>query len=179
MEIERLDEQILQGEAEIERLGRALEDLERRRDLLKGFVDGSRRLRDDLARGGSIGDGIAVGTVIPPPVTRNSPYRTYAEAKGARSRRRAYMADVFTEALGILTDHPEGRPMTAREIHRLHGRRHELTPKQLYVMMYKRVSQGKHLRTVAGRFWPIDRPVPPGWEGDGPDGGAPAGDQVD
>ena len=168
MDAHHLETEIERAEAELGRIAHAIAEMERRRALLQDYVESSRKLRDDLARDEAQAAGRRVNDAVPPPVPRGAEFASDADASAARSRRRAYMAEVVQEAIEILNAHPEGRPLSAGEIHPLHSRRDEFTPKELYIAMYKRVTQGRHLRAVNGRFWPLERPLPAGWSEKGP-----------
>lgn len=76
------------------------------------------------------------------------------------SSRRAN-AKIIDEAIEIVLKH--GRPMTAPQILPEHSHAHLMTPETLYRLVYNRVISGS-LYSLAGAFWPIDKPIPQGWD---------------
>lgn len=166
-----MDPKVLAGEiaaieTELEDLNRGIDQMTHRRDLLRDYVESMRALHADLA---DEVDGVAMHLSrpwLPPPVTLRSGPEGAVERTNGRSRRRAFMADVVREAVEILYSDPGDQPMSAGEIHARLSRRDALTPKQLYVALYKRVAQGKYLQMSDGMFWPRDRPPPLWWNGD-------------
>ena len=57
----------------------------------------------------------------------------------------------------------KGEPMSAPEIHAIHPLKHRLSVEALYRLLYNRVVSRK-LSTMSGAFWPVDEPLPFGWE---------------
>lgn len=57
----------------------------------------------------------------------------------------------------------KGEPMSAPDIHAIHPLAHRLSVEALYRLLYNRVVSRK-LSTMSGAFWPVDEPLPFGWE---------------
>ena len=74
---------------------------------------------------------------------------------------RKYNRKVVDEAMAIVASH--GRPMTAAEIHPQHPNASELSTEALYRLIYNRVITGS-LYSFAGAFWPVNKPIPEGWD---------------
>jgi hypothetical protein len=53
--------------------------------------------------------------------------------------------------------------MSAPEIHPIHPLRDQVDVQTLYRLLYNRVTS-RNLRNVGGAFWPINQPLPQGWE---------------
>lgn len=80
--------------------------------------------------------------------------------------KRAYPSRQFNKrivgaALEIINR--EGRPMTAPEIHLEHPERTKIGTEALYRLIYNRVIS-KELYSFAGAFWPMNRPIPEGFD---------------
>ena len=80
--------------------------------------------------------------------------------------KRAYPSRKFNKRIvGVALEiiNREGRPMTAPEIHLEHPEREEIGTEALYRLMYNRVIS-KQLYSFAGAFWPMNRPIPEGFD---------------
>jgi hypothetical protein len=87
-----------------------------------------------------------------------------AEAAPRMSRAypsRQYNKRVVDEALEIIAR--KGKPMTAPEIHLEHSMAEEIGTEAMYRLIYNRVIAGS-LYSLAGAFWPVDQPIPDGWD---------------
>ena len=62
------------------------------------------------------------------------------------------------DALNIIKR--SGRPLSAREIFSHLHYNDRMGPDALYTLLYKRAYHHNHFRNVAGKFWPIDQPLP-------------------
>lgn len=68
---------------------------------------------------------------------------------------------IVEEAMKIVAQ--KGHPMTAPEIHMLHSQKDAIGTEALYRLIYNRVISGS-LYSFAGAFWPVDKPIPEGWD---------------
>lgn len=68
---------------------------------------------------------------------------------------------IVEEAMKIVAH--KGHPMTAPEIHMLHSQKDAIGTEALYRLIYNRVISGS-LYSFAGAFWPVDKPIPEGWD---------------
>jgi len=146
--IER-DQGIALARRQIEALDETLRNLSSKRDAIANYITA-----------------LSGEPVLPTPILVEAGGSSNPkEAEDERIKRaypsRAYNRKIVATALEIIER--EGKPMNAPEIHLVHPHNEEIGTEALYRLIYNRVISGQ-LLSLEGAFWPVDRPIPEGWD---------------
>ncbi|MCB4802808.1 hypothetical protein PUR23_14380 [Methylorubrum populi] len=156
MDAVRLRRDLDRAAAELETIDRRIADLARRRKLVEAFIASGKTLLNDLSSSGVEPSNAVVEGFEPAP--RKARRKASRGPNEVLSESRRFNNEVAMDALNIIKQ--SGKPLSAREIFSHLHYNDRMGPDALYTLLYKRAYHQSHFRNVAGKFWPIDQPLP-------------------